>query len=108
MSGTKIISSCDNTQKIIRLKQPSVKASAVTGGVKVSWGKVTGADGYLVYRSTDGKSWTKIKQTTGLNYTDKTAAKGKTYYYTVKAFDKSTGKTVYSSIKASSKVKRTK
>jgi fibronectin type 3 domain-containing protein len=46
---------------------------------------VTGASKYYVYRKTASGSWSKIATTTSTSYTDKTAKKGTTYYYTVKA-----------------------
>ena len=53
---------------------------------KVTWEKVEGATKYEVYRATSksGK-YTKVKTATGASYTDKSAKKGKTYYYKVKA-----------------------
>ena len=61
-----------------------------------------GAAGYYVYRKTPGGKWTKLKTSTGTSYTDKTVKKGKTYYYTVKAYS---GKT-YSSYVTTKKIKR--
>jgi len=99
------LSSYITTQKIIRLSQPTVKTAAVTGGVKVTWGKVTGAASYKVYRKTSGGSWAAIKSgLTGTSYTDKSAVKGRTYYYTVRAVKG----TQQSSFKSSIAVKRTK
>lgn len=74
---------------IVRLSTP--KLSSVTStksGVKFSWKKVTGADSYIVYRKTGSGDWVELKTIEGgskVSYTDKTAKKGKTYYYTVKA-----------------------
>ncbi|MGN1316154.1 MAG: leucine-rich repeat protein [Acutalibacteraceae bacterium] len=65
-------------------------------GIKVTWGKVTGAKGYEVYRKTysNGKwsGWTKIKTVSSgstVSYTDKSAKKGVTYKYTVRAISDS-------------------
>ena len=72
------------------LTQPTVKVAKATNGIKASWGKVTGATGYIVYRRTysGGKwsGWTQIKTTTAVSYTDTTAKKGVTYQYTVRAY----------------------
>ena len=72
------------------LTQPTVKVAKATNGIKASWGKVTGATGYIVYRRTysNGKwsGWTQIKTTTALSFTDTTAKKGVTYQYTVRAY----------------------
>jgi hypothetical protein len=47
---------------------------------------VTGATGYIVYRKTGNGSWQNLGKTTGVSFTDKTAKKGVTYTYTVKAY----------------------
>ena len=73
-------------KSIRRLTRPSVSLSKTSTGVKISWGKVSGASGYYVYRRTTSGSWTRIKNTTGTSFTDTGAKKGVTYYYTVKAY----------------------
>ena len=73
------------------LAAPAVKVAKVTNGIKATWGKITGATGYIVYRRTytSGKwsGWTAIKTTTALNFTDTTAKAGVTYQYTVRAYN---------------------
>lgn len=59
---------------------------------KLSWGKVSGAKGYKVYRKITGeKKWTKIADITKgttVSYIDTVKKEsGKTYIYTVKAFN---------------------
>lgn len=68
------------------LAKPSVSNTRTAAGIKVSWGKVTGASKYELWKrvGTSG-TWKKIKTTTSLSYTDKDIAYGKTYYYRVKA-----------------------
>ncbi len=70
------------------------------GDVKLTWKKVNGAKGYVIYRSTKKNSgYKKIKTITSsktLSYVDSGLKNGKTYYYYVKAYAKSGGKTVYS------------
>jgi fibronectin type 3 domain-containing protein len=76
-------------QTIKYLKRPNVAVSKVKNGVKVAWSKTAGAEGYYVYRKTADGSWKKIQTITKastVNYTDKTAKSGTTYYYTVKAY----------------------
>ncbi|MBQ7115656.1 MAG: leucine-rich repeat protein [Clostridia bacterium] len=72
------------------LAVPALKSvTSTTKGVKLTWGKVTGAEGYYVYRKTGSGDWKKIgtvNDSTTLYYTDKTAKKGTTYKYTVRAF----------------------
>ena len=70
------------------LPQPKVKGTNVSssGDPKLSWGKISGAEKYYVYRATskDG-DYEKIKSTTSTSYTDSSAKAGKKYYYKVKA-----------------------
>mgnify|MGYP002627200546 CR=1 FL=1 len=59
-------------------------------GLKVKWAKVSGADGYYVYRraSADDK-WEKaatIEGRTNVTYSDTSVKAGKRYYYTIKAY----------------------
>ncbi len=73
------------------VKTPAkVKAKASAGQVKVSWKKVKGAKGYVVYRSTKKKTgFVPVGRVTGakkVSYIDKTTQKGKTYYYKVCAY----------------------
>ena len=49
--------------KITKLTSAKSKTATVT------WGKVTGAKSYAVYKSTDGKKWTKVGSTTGTSFT---------------------------------------
>lgn len=62
------------------LAQPKVKLAKATKGVKVSWGKITGASYYKVYKSTySGGKWssfTLYKSTKSLSYND-TSVKSK-------------------------------
>lgn len=74
-------------------KLSSVKNSS--SGVTVTWKKVTGAEGYKIYRKTGSGDWKLIGTTTNnktFTYTDKTAKSGKTYSYSVQAYySKTTG-----------------
>ena len=57
-------------------------------GITVKWGKVAGSSGYYVYRKTANSTWTRVGVVSGVNnlsYLDKTAKKGTTYTYTVRA-----------------------
>lgn len=77
-------------------KLSSVKNSA--SGVKVTWEKVSGAEGYKIYRKTGSGDWKLIGTTTNnkkFTYTDKTAKSGKTYSYSVQAYYSKT-KSTYS------------
>ena len=66
-----------------------VKVANTTRGVKVSWKKYSKAGYYLVSRATSSKGEGEVLTCNGkdeITFTDNTAAKGKTYYYTVTAW----------------------
>ncbi|MCI8327584.1 MAG: hypothetical protein HFI37_07390 [Lachnospiraceae bacterium] len=69
-------------------------------GVKVSWKKVSGANGYNIRRSSaKNGSYSKIASVTSgdtVSYQDKTTEAGKTYYYQVEAMNTVKGKKGYS------------
>ncbi len=67
------------------MAKPTVKITTTNGKPKLSWSKVTGADRYYIYRSTDGKNFKYYTTTTKLSYTNTGAKKGTKYYYKVKA-----------------------
>ena len=76
--------------KIKRLSRPSlVSVKSAKKGITFKWKDVTGASGYYVYRKTGSGKWEEIAKVTGAStnsYVDKTAKKGKTYYYSVRAY----------------------
>ncbi|MBE6824202.1 MAG: hypothetical protein E7513_02530 [Ruminococcaceae bacterium] len=78
------------------------KASYVTGGVKLTWPKATGAVKYRVFVKYGDKSWTKLKDTTSTSFTHKTGKKGRVYTYTVRCIS-SSGKTYTSHFDATGK-----
>ena len=88
----------------------SLQAKAVRGkGIKLTWKSLKTVDGYVIYRKT-GKngSYKKIKTAADKKsggYTDKTAKKGKTYYYRIRAYTLVDGKKVYGSYTQGIKVK---
>ncbi len=68
-------------------------------GVTLSYSAVAGCDGYFIYRRLPGGSWTRLavlKGATRVSYTDKTAVKGRTYVYTVRAVDSGVAGSFYS------------
>ncbi len=79
---------------------PSVKAVSTNyKTVTVSWKKVGGCDGYVIYRKTaDGnyKRIKTIKSGSTISYKDGKVKTGTTYYYKVRAYDMVGGKAVYS------------
>lgn len=78
-------------------------------GIRIKWNQQSKCDGYRIYRKTKSGSWKIIATISKGNlssYLDKTALKGVSYYYAVKAFvEQPYGKT-YSKYKSSSAVKR--
>ena len=67
------------------------KTENVNGGVKISWGKSSGAEQYRVYYK-GSKGWTRLADTTSTSYTDSKVASGKTYTYTVRCINSSANK----------------
>ena len=83
-------------------------SSAESGkkGITVKWGKVTGAKGYYVYRKTGSGSYKKIatvKSGSTVTYLNKSAEKGKTYTYYVKAYNGSYSGTCANKVKCKDK-----
>lgn len=79
---------------LMRLADPDLtSARSYSSGITVKWKQSAGAKGYYVYRKTSGTSWVRVAVLNGVSnttFTDKTARKGTTYIYTVKAFCGST------------------
>ena len=82
------------------LSRPNVSIKLSSGDPKLSWGKISGAEKYYVYRATSKSGdYKKIKTTTSTSFTDKDVKAGKTYYYKVKAIhSKSSANSAYSSV----------
>lgn len=82
---------------------PTVKVSAGKKQAALSWNKVTGASGYVVYYSTSKNgTYKKLATVKGTSYTAKKLTTGKTYYFKVAAY-KTVGKAnifgAYSTVK---------
>ena len=76
---------------VLRLAQPSlVSVTAVNSSkLKLTWNKVTGAEGYYIYRKVSGGSWSRIKTITSgstVSFTNYYLNSNTTYYYTVRAY----------------------
>lgn len=67
--------------------------------VQIKWNKVSGADGYAVYKATsENGTYSLIKRIDSgktVSYTWNKTVPGKTYYFKVKAYKKVNGKRVY-------------
>ena len=75
--------------KYVCLRPVTAKVSAARNGVTVRWTKTAGATSYRVYRKTASGKYALVKKIGGANalsWTDTNTAKGKTYYYYVRAF----------------------
>ena len=84
--GSEYTSPYDATGKSITTAPDAPKLSSVsntTGGVKIAWGKVTGAEKYRVFYKTTG-SWKKLADTTSTSYTWTGAKGGTSYSFTVR------------------------
>ncbi len=90
-----------------RLANPTLNSAVSSkSGITVKWGKVAGSSGYYVYRKTANSTWTRIAVVKGVNsasYLDKTARKGTTYTYTVRAVYGNTLSSYYSGISCKDK-----
>ena len=81
--------------KGVTLAVTNLKASSVTGGVKLTWTASDGADGYLVYGIRPGESYGYIGMTTqGTTFTDKNASKTDWNFYWVFPYHKNGDKMV--------------
>jgi uncharacterized repeat protein (TIGR02543 family) len=71
----------------------SVSASAQSSSsITVSWGSVSGASSYYVYRATSyNGSYTQITSTSNTSYTDTGLSPNTTYYYKVSAWNSAYG-----------------
>ena len=75
--------------KKTQISVSNLKADANGSKVQLSWtGGVTGAEGYVIYRRTEGGSYTEIGRTAGNTYSD-TISAGIKYYYAVAVYSRS-------------------
>lgn len=113
----------ENGERTYGAFSKTIKASTAPGKVSsftakssrkkeaaISWKKVKGAAGYQIYRSDSLKgTYKRIKTVTGntsVKYTNKKLKSGKTYYYKVRAFSKtSSGTRIYGNFTSVKKVK---
>ncbi len=82
----------------------AARASATS--IKVTWGGVTGASGYELWRSTSSTgTYALVKTTTSRYYTNTGLSTGKYYYYKVRAYRMVGSSKVYSAYSAYSAAK---
>ncbi|MCC8128859.1 MAG: hypothetical protein LIO51_02835 [Clostridiales bacterium] len=75
------------SSKYCYLSVPTLKSVKVaSSGLTVTWGGVTGASSYYVYRKVSGGSWSRVANvTSGTSWTDTSVASGTVYTYMVRA-----------------------
>lgn len=88
-SGKDCISYKSSSKTAKNLATPTLDAiSSTKSGIKLAWGVTSYATGYNVYRKNSDGEFEKIAYVKGksnVSYVDKSAKKGKTYTYTVRA-----------------------
>ena len=84
-AGTSAFSTAASLKKT-QISVSNLKADATGSKVQLSWtGGVTGAEGYVIYRRTEGGSYTEIGRTSGNTYSN-TISAGIKYYYAVAVY----------------------
>ncbi len=76
--------------KFISLDTPELVSAQMTRkGIYVKWNTVEDAEGYILYRKTEDTEWEEIADFKGSfkSFEDTTCDSGKTYSYTVKAYN---------------------
>ena len=91
-----------SNQQSTTLSKPTIKTSSNSyNSNKITWSKLSNADGYEIYRATSKtgtyKSVKSITNGSTVSYTDKSLTTGSTYYYKVRAYRTVDKKKVYSS-----------
>ncbi len=77
-----------------------VKLSSKNKAANLSWNKVTGATGYVVYMKNANGNYKRLAVTKDNEFVKKNLVKGKTYTFAVRAYKNSNGKNLYSSYKS--------
>ena len=89
-------------KELSKVKNLNVKSTA-TNQIKLSWSKVTDAEGYKVYYSTNGKNW-KSAKTSKTTYTVKGLKSGTSYQFKVAAYVEDVVGAASSTVKTATKV----
>ena len=89
--------STELTSNQVKAITPAAKATSYSySKIKVTWDKIDGLDGYIVYRATSKNgTYSKAFSTTKNSYINTNRTTGKYYYYKVRGYKKIGGKTVY-------------
>nr|MCR5452512.1 fibronectin type III domain-containing protein [Lachnospiraceae bacterium] len=81
---------------------------AGTGKIKISWKKISGASGYMVYRKRSGGTYRRVKTIKSGNtvtYTNPGLVSGRKYVYRLIAYRTVNGKRTYSAYSAAKSIK---
>ena len=98
IQGLKVDTDKEAAAKVQASTVTAKAANQASRYIKLSWNRVSEADGYVVMTSTS-KGWKTvktIKKNTTTSFVYKKAELGKKYKFAVKAYKKADGKTVYS------------
>ena len=63
---------------------PSVSAETAVGGIRLSWDKIEGAEGYRIFYKNSSGGWSRMATTTEASYLDDDVRSGNSYTYTVR------------------------
>ena len=75
-----------NCATVQRVVAPYTKAANALGGINVTWGKVAGANKYVVLRRIGTETtWETLYTTTGTSFLDKNVKPGVYYLYSIRA-----------------------
>ena len=78
-----------NCKVTVNLPAPQITSlSNTTGGIKISWNKVSGAYGYRLYYKPASGGWKRFKDTTVTSFTDSGVSPNRTETYTIRCIDK--------------------
>ena len=78
---------------------PAVKVKPGSKQATISWNKVAGATGYVIYMQDSSGDYNKIGSTKSTSYKKKSLKKGKTYSFRVRAYKTVDGKNIYGGYK---------
>lgn len=79
------------------METPQIKSVTPSyNSITLKWSAAGNASGYQVYRKVNSGKWKKVKTTGSLSYKDTNVKAGYKYTYSVKAYGKTGGKTLYS------------
>ena len=94
--STTLFQSAFAASKLGKVRGIKTTANASKKTIKLSWKKVTGAKGYVIYKNTK-KKFNKVKGVTvkGTSKTFKKLKVGKTYYFKIQAYKNAKKKSTY-------------